>query len=115
MPEVLQKIKEGIEVPDCPDCQGILKPDVVFFGEELPQDTLWEAIRWAQSCDLFIVIGSTLVVYPSAYMPTYAREAGAKLAIVNLTPTPVDYYATVVIRGKAGEIMPRVMEKLRPC
>ena len=115
MPEVLQKIKEGIEVPNCPDCQGILKPDVVFFGEELPQDTLWEAIRWAQSCDLFIVIGSTLVVYPSAYMPTYAREAGAKLAIVNLTPTLVDYYATVVIRGKAGEIMPRVMEKLRPC
>jgi NAD-dependent deacetylase len=46
-------------------------------------------------------------------MPTYAREAGAKLAIVNLTPTPVDYYATVVIRGKAGEIMPRVMEKVR--
>jgi NAD-dependent deacetylase len=113
MPEVLQKIKEGIEVPDCPDCQGILKPDVVFFGEELPEDTLWEAIRWAQSCDLFIVIGSTLVVYPSAYMPTYAREAGAKLAIVNLTPTPVDYYATVVIRGKAGEIMPRVMERVR--
>jgi NAD-dependent deacetylase len=113
MPEVLQKIKKGIEVPDCPDCQGILKPDAVFFGEALPQGTLQEAIRRAQNCDLFIVIGSTLVIYPAAYIPTYAAEAGAKLAIVNLTPTPFDHYAEVVIRGKAGEIMSRVMEKVR--
>jgi NAD-dependent deacetylase len=113
MPEVLQKIKEGIEVPDCPDCQGILKPDAVFFGEALPQETLQEAIRRAQNCDLFIVIGSTLVIYPAAYIPTYAGEAGATLAIVNLTPTSFDHYAAVVIRGKAGEIMARVMEKVR--
>jgi NAD-dependent deacetylase len=113
MPDVLQKIKEGVEVPDCPDCQGILKPDAVFFGEALPQETLQEAIRRAQNCDLLIVIGSTLVVYPAAYIPTYAGEAGAKLAIVNLTPTPFDHYAAVVIRGKAGEIMSKVMEKVR--
>jgi len=112
MPEVLQKIKEGIEVPDCPDCKGILKPDAVFFGEALPQETLQEAIRHSRNCDLFIVIGSTLVIYPAAYIPTYAVEAGAKLAIVNLTPTPFDQYAAVVIRGKAGEIMPKVMEKV---
>ena len=113
MPEVLQKIKEGIEVPDCPDCQGILKPDAVLFGEALPQETLREATRRSQNCDLFIIIGSTLVIYPAAYIPTYAGEAGAKVAIVNLTPTPFDHYAEVVIRGKAGEIMPRVMEKVR--
>jgi len=113
MPEVLQKIKEGLEVPDCPDCRGILKPDAVFFGEALPQETLREAIRRAQNCDLFIVIGSTLVIYPAAYIPTYAGEAGAKLAIINLTPTPFDQYAEVVIRGKAGEIMSMVMEKVK--
>jgi NAD-dependent deacetylase len=113
MPEVLQKIKEGVEVPDCPDCQGILKPDAVLFGEALPQETLREATRRSQNCDLFIVIGSTLVIYPAAYMPTYAREAGARLAIVNLTPTPLDHYATVVIQGRAGEIMSKVMEKVR--
>jgi len=113
MTEVLQKIKEGIEVPDCPDCQGILKPGAVFFGEALPQETLQEATRRSQNCDLFIVIGSTLVIYPAAYMPTYAREAGARLAIVNLTPTPLDHYATVVIQGGAGEIMSRVMERVR--
>ena len=113
MPEVLGKIREGIEVPDCPGCHGILKPDAVFFGEALPQETLREAIRRAQNCDLVIVIGSTLVIYPAAYIPTYAREAGAKLAIVNLTPTPFDDYAEVIIRGKAGEIMSRVMEEVR--
>ncbi|OGN96498.1 MAG: hypothetical protein A2Z77_07520 [Chloroflexi bacterium RBG_13_51_36] len=113
MPEVLQKIKEGVEVPDCPDCRGILKPDAVFFGEALPQETLQEAIRRAQNCDLFIVIGSTLVIYPAAYIPTYAREAGATLAIVNLTPTPFDDYAEVVVRGRAGEVMSKVMEKIR--
>jgi NAD-dependent deacetylase len=113
MSEVLQKIEEGIEVPDCPDCQGILKPGAVFFGEALPQETLRDAIRRSQNCDLFIVIGSTLVIYPAAYIPTYAGEAGAKLAIVNLTPTPFDHYAEVIIRGKAGEIMSRVMEKVR--
>jgi NAD-dependent deacetylase len=113
MPEVLQKMKEGVEVPDCPDCQGILKPDAVLFGEALPQKTLLEATHRSQNCDLFIVIGSTLVIYPAAYMPTYAREAGARLAIVNLTPTPLDHYATVVIQGRAGEIMSRVIEKVR--
>jgi NAD-dependent deacetylase len=113
MTEVLQKMKEGVEVPDCPDCQGILKPDAVLFGEALPQDTLQEATHHSQNCDLFIVIGSTLIVYPAAYIPTYAREAGALLAIVNLTPTPFDGYAEVVIRGKAGDIMSKVVEKVR--
>jgi NAD-dependent deacetylase len=113
MPEVLRKIQEGVEVPDCPDCRGILKPDAVFFGEALPQETLQEAIRRAQDCDLFIVIGSTLVIYPAAYVPTYAREAGAKLAIINLSSTPFDHYAEVIIRGKAGQIMSEVMERVR--
>jgi len=113
LPEVLQKIKEGMTVPDCPDCRSILKPDVVFFGEALPQETLTEATCRSQNCDLFIVIGSTLVVYPAACIPAYARKAGAKLAIVNLTPTSLDHHATVVIHGKAGEIMTRVMDRVR--
>jgi NAD-dependent deacetylase len=111
--ETLQQIKEGIEVPDCPDCRGILKPDVVLFGEALPVVTLREATRRAQMCDLFVVIGSALLVYPAAYMPTYAISAGATLAIVNLTPTPLDHEAATVIRGRAGEIMPGVMERVR--
>jgi len=111
--EILQKIKEGAEVPDCPDCHDILKPDAVFFGEALSQATLTEAARRSRNCDLLIVVGSTLVVYPAAYIPMYAKEAGAKLAIINLGETPLDHYATVVISGKAGEIMSKVTEKAR--
>lgn len=113
MREILGEIKEKAEVPDCPDCHGILKPDAVLFGEALPQKTLMEATRRSQSCDLFIVIGSSLVVYPAAYVPIYARDAGAKLAIINLEPTPLDEYAAVVIQGKAGEIMSAVMERVK--
>jgi NAD-dependent deacetylase len=113
MPEVQRMIEEGAEVPDCPECQGILKPDAVFFGEALPQETLQEAICRAKNCDLLVVIGSTLVIYPAAYIPTYAREAGARLAIINLTSTPFDHYAEVIIRAKAGETMSEVMEKIR--
>ena len=112
MPEVVQRIGEGLEVPDCPDCHGILKPDAVFFGEALPQETFQEAIRRSRNCDFYIIIGSTLVIYPAAYIPTYAAEAGAKLAIINLTETPFDHYATVIIREKAGDIMSKVVEKL---
>jgi NAD-dependent deacetylase len=112
MPEVLQRIREGLEVPDCPDCHGILKPDAVFFGEALPQETLQEAIRRSRNCDFFVVIGSTLVIYPAAYIPTYAVEAGAKLAIINLTETPFDHYATVIIREKAGDIMAKAVERI---
>ena len=63
----------------------------------------------ASGCDLFIVIGSTLVVYPAAYMPLFAVQAGAKLVIINLSDTPMDRQAAVVIRAMAGETMSRVV------
>jgi NAD-dependent deacetylase len=111
--EMLRRIDEGEEIPDCPDCHGILKPDAVFFGEQLPRRILLEAAASSQNCDLFIVIGSTLVVYPAAYMPEYAQKAGAELAVINLMPTDFDQYATVVIYGKAGEVMPEVIESIK--
>ncbi|MDY7019232.1 MAG: Sir2 family NAD-dependent protein deacetylase [Chloroflexota bacterium] len=111
--EVLCRIREGEEIPDCPYCHGILKPDAVFFGEALSQTILAEATRRSRNCDLLIIMGSTLIVYPAAYIPMYAKEAGAKLAIVNLSETPLDRQALVVIRGKVGEIMSKVMEKVR--
>jgi len=111
--ELLQRIKQETDVLACPNCQGILKPDVVLFGEALPEKTLTEATRRSQNCDLLIIIGSTLVIYPAAYIPMYAQNAGAKLAIINLSDTPLDHYATLVIHGKAGEIMSRVIEKVK--
>lgn len=113
MAEVMQRVERGAEDPPCLDCQGILKPEGIFFGEPLPERELREATLHSRKADLCLVIGSTLVVYPAALMPRYAVEAGAKLVIVNLTSTPLDHYATVILQGKAGEMMTRVMEKVR--
>ena len=110
--DILQRLRKE-EIPDCQFCQGILKPDAVFFGEALPQKTLSDATHHSRNCDLFIVIGSSLVVYPAAYMPMYAKEAGAKLVIINLSPTPMDSQAAVLIAAKAGEAMAKIMERVR--
>ena len=72
-----------------------------------------EAERRARAADLFVVLGSSLVVYPAAYMPAHAKHAGATLAIVNLEPTPLDPQADLVIREKAGAAMAAVLEEVR--
>ena len=79
----------------------------------LPREVLAQATFRSHHCDLFIVIGSTLVVYPAAYMPEHAFDSGAKLVIINLSPTPMDKQATVLIRAKAGEAMPRIIKRVR--
>ena len=111
--QIKARLDEGEEIPDCEVCHGILKPDVVLFGESLPTKVLKEATSRSYSCDLFIVIGSTLVVYPAAYMPIYAVDSGAKLVIINLSSTPMDQEATVLIRDKAGETMSTVLQRVR--
>ena len=111
--EILQRNRRSEEVPVCGSCAGILKPDVIFFGEALPEETLQEATRRASHCDLLIVVGSSLVVYPAAYMPLYAKQAGAKLVIINLSPTPADEIADVVIHASAGEVMGRILMEFR--
>jgi len=111
--QIKARLDKGEEIPDCEVCHGLLKPNAVFFGEPLPQEVLGEATHRSSSCDLFIVIGSTLIVYPAAYMPIYAHQAGAKLVIINLSSTPMDREATVLIRARAGEAMSRIVDKVR--
>ncbi|HBT20788.1 MAG TPA: hypothetical protein DEA47_05445 [Peptococcaceae bacterium] len=98
------------EIPKCDHCGGILKPGVVFFGEVLPINVLEEACYRARNCDLFIVVGSSLRVYPAANIPKYALEAGTPIIVINMTPTYLDAEADVVLRGKAGEIMSRIVK-----
>ena len=74
---------------------------------------LEEATRRSSHADLFMVIGSTLIVYPAAYMPVYAVDSGAKLVIINLSSTPMDKQATVLIKAKAGETMSEVMQRVK--
>jgi NAD-dependent deacetylase len=96
--------------PSCPACRGrFLKPTVVLFGEALPQTALRDAQSLAMTADVVLIVGSSLQVYPAAGIPRLALEHGAELCIVNAEPTPFDEVATVVIHGKAGEILPQVV------
>ena len=91
--------------PQCPSCEGTLKPDVVFFGESLPKDVLEDAILASQSCDLFLVVGSSLIVQPAASLPVAARQHGARVVIINRDPTPLDGIAELVFRSSASEVL----------
>ncbi len=110
---VLARFRANRENPVCESCSGTVKPDVIFFGESLPADALSESVNCSRNCDLFIVIGSSLVVYPAAFMPVYAKESGAKLVIVNNSRTDLDSQADVVATGSAGEIMQGVLERVK--
>lgn len=111
--EILRRDGRSEDPPVCGHCAGVLKPDVIFFGEALPEETLREATWNADHCDLFLVVGSSLVVYPAANMPFYAKQAGAGLVIVNLSATPADKMADVVLNAPAGEAMGRILEEVR--
>jgi NAD-dependent deacetylase len=105
--------KEIIDTPHCLECGGFLKDATISFGQSMPEEEMNEAVRRAESCDLMLTLGSSLVVYPAAYLPVYAHRAGAKLIIINMTETQLDGIADVVIRGKTGEVM-RKFEFLFP-
>lgn len=111
--EKVLEIAQKDNVPECPECRGILKPDVVFFGEALPVKALEQAEKESSMCDLFIVVGSTLTVYPAALMPEIAVSGGAKLLIINLSPTPLDKAAELVINCKAGKILPEIVSRIK--
>ena len=110
---LIQNISSDDNIPDCKKCGGILKPDVIFFGEALPQKILAIAANESQECDLFIVIGSSLAVYPAAYMPMHAKRAGAGIVIINMGETQQDDIADVIIDHSAGETMTKIMEILK--
>ncbi|MBE9390755.1 NAD-dependent protein deacylase [Fervidicoccus fontis] len=95
-------------VPRCPKCGRILKPAVVYFGEPLPSEELSSAFSLAKSSKLIIVVGSSLSVYPAALIPEIALDHGAKLFIINESPTHLDKDAELVVREKAGTFLEKV-------
>lgn len=90
-------------VPVCPTCQGMLKHATVSFGQSLPADVLQSAVKWAQEADVFLTLGSSLVVYPAAQLPEIAKKRGARLVIINREATPLDGIADLVIHAPLGE------------
>ena len=111
--EIEVRLRSGIKAPNCDDCSGILKPDTVSFGQAMPQDKMALSLKHARDCDLCMVLGSSLVVYPAASVPTQAVETGGKLMIINRDETPLDPHATLTIHDSVAKTLGQIMEKLR--
>jgi NAD-dependent deacetylase len=100
------------KVPHC-ECGGVLKPNVILFGEQLPIRVYNEAVAEARSCDLILVAGSSLEVTPAADLPFVAMENGAKSIVVNFEPTCFDSHANVVIHGDVAVILPAILDAVK--
>ncbi len=109
--EVLALLEEG-GVPRCSACGGVLKPDVVFFGELLPERAIDRAFELARSAALLLVVGSGLEVWPVSMLPDETVQAGGQVAIVNRGPTTFDGQAVLKIEGGAGETLAALVEEV---
>lgn len=110
--EIHDRIRSGVTVPYCDDCSGILKPDTVSFGQAMPEDKMAKALQHAQECDLCIVLGSSLVVYPAASVPVLAAECGARLMIINRDETPLDRQAALTVHDSVSKTLGQITENL---
>jgi len=111
--QIQSRLESGEKVPRCDSCGGIMKPATIAFGQPMPVKETREAETRSATCDLFLVAGSSLVVYPAAHMPLVAKDNGAKLVIINLTPTPHDQYADIVIYEKTGQVLSQIVEQVK--
>ncbi len=96
-------------VPRCKQCGGLLRPDVVWFGEALPRDQLETAVEAARSCEVFFSIGTSGVVQPAASLAFAAHNRGAVVVEINAEPTPLTAKADYSLHGKSGEILPELV------
>lgn len=110
-PYIEPYVEKG-EIPHCPICRGVLKPDVILFGEQLPQKAWFEAQRASRACDLMLVAGSSLEVMPVAGLPMQALDRGAHLIIVNNTPTYLNVRADAAIQDDVAGIIPAIVEQV---
>ena len=112
MAAALARVDAGEDDPPCSRCGGILKSATVMFGQSLDPAVLGRAVRAATSCDLFLAVGSTLIVEPAASLCGLAAGAGAALVIVNRDPTPYDTRADGIVRDPIAEAVPRIARQL---
>ena len=110
---MINQVLRGNYSPSCEECNGLLKPNAIFFGEPLLTETLINADKMIENCNLMIVLGSSLLVYPAAHYPDKTLALGAKLVIINIQETHVDDYAEVVIHEKIGDVFPQIVEKVK--
>jgi len=111
--QIQERLKGGLKVPRCDSCGGIMKPATISFGQAMPEQETRQAENRAAACDLFLVAGSSLEVYPAAQMPLIAKDSGARLIIINLTPTPHDLYADITIHDKTGPALSQIVDRVK--
>ncbi len=102
---IRERFEADGEPPECVACGGVLKSATISFGQSMPELEMRRAQKLIASCDLCLVLGSSLVVYPAAAFPAFAKENGAALVIVNREPTPLDPVADLVIRAEIGTVL----------
>ena len=110
MEVVLSRVREGDVDPMCEVCGGLLKAATISFGQALIESDVERAMDYASSCDVCLAVGSTLSVWPAAGVPLQAARTGARLVIVNDGETDLDVAASAVIRGRAGTVLPALVE-----
>ena len=110
MTEVLARVRAGEADPACRACGGILKSDTISFGQALDPATIERAMQAAAAADLMLAVGSTLQVYPVAGAVPLAKQAGARVVIMNDQPTPLDGIADALLRGPIGELLPAICD-----
>lgn len=108
---VVEKPVEEIP-PRCPRCGGLMRPDVVWFGEPLPRGPWEEALALASSADFVLVVGTSGAVYPAALLPAMAKRGGALVAVVDPDRTAFDDIADFKIRGRAAEVLPELARRV---
>jgi NAD-dependent deacetylase len=111
--QIQARLDAGTKVPRCDSCGGIMKPATISFGQPMPERETRQAESAAAASDLFLSVGSSLVIYPAAQMPLIAKDNGAKLVIINLTPTPHDGHADIVINQKTGPVLSAIAERVK--
>ncbi|HAJ38169.1 MAG TPA: NAD-dependent protein deacylase [Chloroflexi bacterium] len=99
--------------PECKFCTGYIRPGVVWFGELLPEREMWAAWQAADTCDLFLVIGTSGVVYPASQLPVRARRHGAPIIEVNPEPSELSVMADICLRGPSGVVLPQLLMAIR--
>ena len=112
--EIEDRLRGGIKAPSCDACGGILKPDTISFGQAMPEEKMERAINQAEECDLCMVLGSSLVVQPAAFVPAHAARNGASLIIINRDPTPLDGEADLVINMSLSNALENMIGKIFP-
>ena len=98
------------KIPPLCQCGGKIRPDVVWFGEMLPEEVIKKAFALSSNCDLFFSIGTSAVVHPAASLPLLAKRNGAYLVEINIEPTELSFISDELLLGKAGEVLPQVVK-----